>query len=62
MNELTRRAFLSSCGAALAFSDCARTAATGSSYQVLRADGEPLRSAFNRAAGGVRIVALVSPT
>jgi hypothetical protein len=62
MNELTRQTFLSGCGATLAFSACGRGATAGSSYQVLRDDGEPLRSAFNRAAGGVRIVVLVSPT
>ena len=62
MNELTRHAFLGGCGAAIALSGCSRTAATGSGYQVLSADGEPLRSAFNRAANSVRIVVLVSPT
>ncbi|HZY95757.1 MAG TPA: hypothetical protein VFE35_01510 [Candidatus Cybelea sp.] len=62
MNELTRRAFLGCCGTAAAISGCGHWAAANSSYQVLRDDGEPLRAAFNRGAGSVRIVALVSPT
>ncbi len=39
------------------------TAATGTaSYDRISAEGEPLRSAFNRDAGKVRVVMLVSPT
>jgi len=62
MNEPTRQAFLHGCGAVLALSGCGHRAGAGSSYQVLRDDGEPLRSAFNAAAGSVRMVVLVSPT
>jgi hypothetical protein len=62
MNERTRRGFLWGCAAALAFSGCSRRLTASSHYEVLRDDGEPLRSAFNRAAGSVRIVVLVSPT
>jgi hypothetical protein len=62
MNELARHAFVRGCVAALAVSGCSHRTAAGSHYQVLRHDGEPLRSAFNQAAGSVRIVVLVSPT
>lgn len=62
MNELTRQTFLWGWGAAIALGGCSRTAAADAGYQVLRDDGEPLRSAFNRAANSVRIVVLVSPT
>ena len=33
-----------------------------SAYETLRADGEPLRSAFDEAAGTVRAIFLASPT
>jgi hypothetical protein len=62
MNGQTRRAFVAGCGAALGVSGCAHMRAPSASYQILRDDGEPLRSAFNAAGGSVRIVALVSPT
>jgi hypothetical protein len=62
VNGRTRRAFLVGCGAALSVSSCVHTQASGASYQILRDDGQPLRSAFNAADGSVRIVAIVSPT
>jgi hypothetical protein len=38
------------------------SASADAGYEVLSDNGEPVRAAFNRAASGVRIVVLVSPT
>lgn len=47
--------------AALWVAACAPTG-PASSYSVIRADGDPLRSAFNANVGKVRLIMLVAPT
>jgi hypothetical protein len=57
---MDRKTFLIA-GAGTAFGGCAR-ARTTDRYEQIEGAGEPLRSAFNRDVGKVRIVMLVSPT
>lgn len=45
----------------LGIAACA-AAAPGPTYENLKADGEPLRTAFNEAHGRVRAIFLASPT
>lgn len=56
-----RKSFLLAGASALA-AGCARQPTSTRRYQEIAQDGEPLKSAFNRDAGRVRILMLVSPT
>jgi hypothetical protein len=55
-----RRTFIGTC-ASFALGGCARTA-TNARFEDVAIGGDPLRTTFNRDAGKVRIVMLVSPT
>jgi hypothetical protein len=57
---MERRSFLVAGTGALLAGCTARAA--GTKYEQISGSGEPLRSAFNRDVGKVRIVMLVSPT
>lgn len=60
MTPMRRQSFVVTL-ASVALSGCAHAVST-KPFEDIAAGGEPLRTAFNRAANKVRIVMLVSPT
>lgn len=58
---MQRKSFLAA-GAAALLSGCGHHERASAQFEDIASDGEPLKSAFNRDAGKVRIMMLVSPT